>query len=84
MSDEETVLPENTIEQISSKILYIEKQILSSSDPEEKKQLREEKKQLREEKNLKLRLQLKEGTSHKFYEGKNLSWSWKPCKSVVV
>ena len=50
-SDEEGVLPEDTIEEVTAKIIYIERQILSSSDPEEKKQLWEKEKQLREEKN---------------------------------
>jgi len=67
------VLPEDTVEQITTKIYSIETQILSSSDPEEKRQLREEKRQLREEKrqlrekeNLELKLQCGEDTSGKF------------------
>lgn len=71
--DEETVLPEDTVEQITAKILNIERQINSSSDPEEKRQLREDKRQLREKErqlrekeNLKLKLQLEKDTSGKF------------------
>jgi hypothetical protein len=73
MSGEETVMPESTLEEITAKILDVERQIKSTSDAEEKKQLqdrekqlRDEKKQLRDKENLLLRLQLKGTTSGKF------------------
>ena len=91
MSGEETVMPESTIEQITAKILHVEGQINSTSDAEERKQLRDKERQLRDkERQLrdekKLLLQLQGATSGKFsilLGGAKLVQAWEGPKTDV-